>query len=43
MVDEKGAFKTELTYDGLHPNAAGYAVMAPLAEKAVPQALQQKP
>lgn len=43
MVDEKGAFKTELTYDGLHPNAQGYAVMAPLAEKAIHQALQQKP
>jgi lysophospholipase L1-like esterase len=43
MLDEKGAFKTELTYDGLHPNAQGYAVMAPLAEKAIHQALQQKP
>jgi lysophospholipase L1-like esterase len=43
MVDEKGAFKTELTNDGLHPNAQGYAVMAPLAEKAIHQALQQKP
>jgi lysophospholipase L1-like esterase len=43
MVDEKGAFKTELTFDGLHPNAQGYAVMAPLAEKAIHQALQQMP
>jgi lysophospholipase L1-like esterase len=43
MVDDKGAFKTELTYDGLHPNAQGYAMMAPLAEKAIHQALQQKP
>jgi lysophospholipase L1-like esterase len=42
MADEKGFFKPELTYDGLHPNAAGYAVMAPLAEKAIQQALSEK-
>jgi lysophospholipase L1-like esterase len=29
--------------DGLHPNAAGYAVMAPLAEKAIAQALAAGP
>jgi lysophospholipase L1-like esterase len=28
-----------LSDDGLHPNAAGYRVMAPLAEKAIAQAL----
>ena len=38
-VDEKGMFRKELTYDGLHPNAAGYEVMAPLAEKAIAKAL----
>jgi lysophospholipase L1-like esterase len=38
-VDDKGFFKAEMTNDGLHPNAAGYAVMAPLAEKAIAQAL----
>ena len=43
MVDENGRFKTELTYDGLHPNAKGYAVMAPLAEKAIHEALGDKP
>jgi lysophospholipase L1-like esterase len=32
-------FKKSLTVDGLVPNAAGYAVMAPLAEKAIAQAL----
>jgi lysophospholipase L1-like esterase len=42
MEDEKGAFKVELTYDGLHPNAAGYAVMSPLAEKAIAEALAAK-
>jgi lysophospholipase L1-like esterase len=35
-------FKKELTSDGLLPNAAGYAVMAPLAEKAIAQALAAK-
>jgi lysophospholipase L1-like esterase len=40
MLDDSGVLKKELTYDGLHPNAAGYEVMAPLAEKAVAQALR---
>jgi lysophospholipase L1-like esterase len=35
MVDEKGALTRELSDDGLHPNAKGYAVMAPLAQKAI--------
>jgi lysophospholipase L1-like esterase len=43
MIDEKGMLKPDLTNDGLHPNAAGYAVMSPLAEKAIQQALSQKP
>jgi lysophospholipase L1-like esterase len=38
-VDDKGFFKPDLTYDGLHPNAAGYKVMSPLAEKAIAEAL----
>jgi len=40
-VDDKGYFKADLTYDGLHPNAAGYQVMGPLAEKAIAQALSK--
>lgn len=40
MADENGMFKKDLTYDGLHPNAAGYAVMGPLAEKAIEKALE---
>ena len=32
-------FRKELTADGLLPNAAGYAVMAPLAEKSIAEAL----
>ncbi len=43
MMDEKGLLKPALTDDGLHPNAAGYAVMAPLAEKSIEQALAAKP
>ena len=35
-----GALKPDLNDDGLHPNAAGYAVMAPLAEQAIAQALR---
>jgi lysophospholipase L1-like esterase len=35
-------FKKELTSDGLLPNEAGYAVMAPLAEKAIAEALSAK-
>ncbi len=38
-VDDKGFFKAEITGDGLHPNAAGYEIMGPLAEKAIAEAL----
>jgi len=38
MVDDAGMFKRELTYDGLHPNEAGYEVMGPLAGKAIAKA-----
>jgi lysophospholipase L1-like esterase len=39
MLDGKGMLKRELSDDGLHPNVAGYAVMAPLAEAGIRQAL----
>jgi lysophospholipase L1-like esterase len=39
MLDEHRMLKQELTFDGLHPNDAGYAVMAPLAQKAISEAL----
>ena len=39
MVDDKGMLKTELTYDGLHPNDAGYQLIEPLAQKAIDAAL----
>jgi len=38
MVDENGMLKVELTEDGLHPNAAGFGVMAPLAQAAIDKA-----
>jgi len=40
MVDDKGWLKKELAEDGLHPNDAGYKIMAPLAEKAIAKALK---
>ena len=35
-------FRPELNDDGLHPNARGYAVMAPLAEKAIAQGRRRR-
>ena len=40
MIDGKGMLKTELSDDDLHPNAAGYAVMKPLAEAAIARAVR---
>ena len=39
MVDDKGLLKSDLAEDGLHPNDRGYAIMAPLAQKAIDQTL----
>ena len=41
-VDEHGLLKNDLSEDGLHPNAKGYAVMAPLAEQAIQTALKRR-
>jgi lysophospholipase L1-like esterase len=40
MSDEKGAMKPGLAKDGVHPTSAGYAVMGPLAEAAIAQAMK---
>jgi lysophospholipase L1-like esterase len=40
MIDGNGLLKEELSADDLHPNAKGYAIMAPLAEAAIAQALK---
>jgi acyl-CoA thioesterase I len=39
VVDDKGLLKRDLADDGLHPNKAGYAIMAPLAEQAIQKGL----
>ena len=39
MIDASGVIREELTDDDLHPNAKGYAIMAPLAEAAIARAL----
>ena len=39
MVDSTGQLKAELADDGLHPNAEGYRVMAPLAQAAIEKTL----
>jgi lysophospholipase L1-like esterase len=40
MVDATGHLREELSNDDLHPNAKGYAIMGPLAEAAIKQALR---
>jgi lysophospholipase L1-like esterase len=42
MLGPDGMLRTDLSGDGLHPNAAGYRIMAPLAERAIERALKQK-
>jgi acyl-CoA thioesterase I len=42
MVDDRQGLKVELSGDGVHPNAAGYAVMVPLVEKAIARALGRR-
>ncbi len=39
LLDANKALKKDFTFDGLHPNAAGYTAMAPLAQRAIDQAL----
>jgi lysophospholipase L1-like esterase len=41
MADERQGLRSELTRDGVHPTEAGYRVMAPLAEKAIVEALRR--
>jgi len=39
MRDERNGLKAELSGDGVHPNDAGYKIMAPLTQAAIDQAL----
>jgi lysophospholipase L1-like esterase len=41
MLDDKGVLRPEYTWDCLHPNDAGYAVMGPITEQAIAAALKQ--
>ncbi|MGH7652848.1 MAG: SGNH/GDSL hydrolase family protein [Gemmatimonadaceae bacterium] len=41
MKDARNGLRAELTNDGVHPTEAGYRVMAPLAEKAIAEALRR--
>jgi lysophospholipase L1-like esterase len=41
LADEKGWLKDADSNDGLHPNAEGYKVMAPIAAAAIQRALQK--
>jgi lysophospholipase L1-like esterase len=40
MADSRGGMRSELANDGVHPNEAGYRIMAPLAEEAIQKALR---
>ena len=42
MVDDRGFVRSGITFDGLHPNKEGYAIMNPLVESAIEQALKSK-
>jgi lysophospholipase L1-like esterase len=41
MVDERLGLRKDLSADGVHPDEAGFRVMAPLAEAAIREALQK--
>src|SRR3954471_3256579 len=40
MVDDHERLRADLSSDDLHPNAAGYAIMAPLADAAIQKAIK---
>jgi acyl-CoA thioesterase-1 len=41
MANNEGGLKPELSPDGVHPNRAGYEIMAPLAEAGIAEALKK--
>lgn len=42
LVNEKKGFRREFSHDGVHPNEAGYQVMARLAEAAISRVLEPR-
>ena len=40
MVDSAGMMQSDLADDGLHPNAKGYRIMAPIAERAIDEVVR---
>jgi lysophospholipase L1-like esterase len=40
LADERNGQKAELTTDGVHPNVAGYKIMAKVTEEAIAKALK---
>ncbi len=42
MVDDRNGLKDEYTYDGVHPNEAGYKVMEPLVLEEIKKSLANK-
>jgi len=42
MADERLGLRPELSEDGVHPNEAGYRIMAPLVERAIAEALRRR-
>ena len=41
MADERQGMKAALSGDGVHPNPAGYALMSPITERAIADALRK--
>ncbi|MES2267955.1 MAG: GDSL-type esterase/lipase family protein [Bacteroidota bacterium] len=41
LVDDKKGTRAELTIDGVHPNAAGYKIMAKVTDEAIAKALNK--
>lgn len=42
MADARGGMRSELANDGVHPNEAGYRIMAPLVDQAIDKALRSR-
>lgn len=42
LTDARGGMRAGTSSDGVHPTAAGYAIMSPLAERAIAEALRPR-